>query len=117
MNDVLHVAFVSEAPFFLRKTSETTFEWQDEEGKPIIFAGSVEEACRLLNQRFQNSLRYLNCGKRFTLPERDEHGSTALFHHLVASQKTVNGIYFDSEFGCSSIVKEASLEALRLSKL
>lgn len=118
MSESLHIAFLGRRRLFLKKTSAVTFEWQDEEGVPLLYAGSVEEAIRLLNHRFKEhpKFRLLLAGKRFTLPERDEHGSPALFYHLVASQKTANGIYFDEELSCSCIVKEASLEALSLTR-
>lgn len=53
----------------------------------------------------------LRCGFRFTLPERDEVGTNALFHQMVSSYDSSSGIYFDDEVGCNCIVQNASNEA------
>jgi len=59
----------------------------------------------------------VNCGFRYTLPERDEHGYNALFHQMAASYATSNGVYFDEESGNNCFVNFASEEAKNLLKV
>ena len=82
-----------------------------------ISAETSEEALRLAHRQWKGSdFRTLRCGYRFTLPERDEIGSNALFHQMAASYATMNGVYFDDELGHQCIVKDASQEAYDLYK-
>lgn len=64
----------------------------------------------------QQEFRTLNCGFRYTLPERDEVGTNALFHQMVASYASMTGVYFDEELGCNCFVQNASLEARNFAK-
>jgi hypothetical protein len=125
LNSLIHVATVrvpggSRQRLFLRKQNDGRYAWlqvqQDaQEVATPIGADSAEEAIRLAWQHWQeNSFMPLRCGYRFTLPERDEIGSKALFHQMVASYSTMNGIYLDEELGHQCIVHDASAEALAL---
>lgn len=118
-HDVIHVARLirgrEKLTLFLKKTDTETYQWFIEERPTDVKGITPEEAIRLAKRYWSfDTLRFLNCGKRFTLPERDEHGGNALFHQMVASYKTFNGIYFDEELGHSCQVREASQEALEL---
>lgn len=107
---------------YLRKTADQGYAWfaeitaGQESGTPV--GGSTpEEALRLAHREWvDSSFRTIRCGYRFTLPERDEIGSNALFHQMIASYSSSNGVYFDEELGHQCIVKEISQEAYDLWK-
>lgn len=105
---------------FLRKHGEGHFVWHEEQNDnketPTSVEGqTVEEALRLAPKHWRNHFfRMLNCGFRYTLPERDEHGINALFHQMAASYSSMNGIYYDEELGNNCFVQNASEEALDL---
>ncbi len=102
---------------FLRRTPDQGYTWFEEveerqEQPTSVTSASAEEALRLAHRQWKNhSFRTIRCGYRFTLPERDEIGSNALFHQMIASYSIMNGIYFDEELGHQCIVKEISQEA------
>jgi hypothetical protein len=107
----------------LRKEDPVRYEWyeqneHDEEKPTSISATTAEEAIRLayLNWK-ENIFRTINCGFRYSLPERDEHGNNALFHQMVASYSSMNGIYFDEDLGHNCLVNFASDEAKKLWKV
>lgn len=100
------------------KSQTSDSQYKNEIQTPIT-APNVEEALRLARKFWepQNvSYRLVNCGFRYTLPERDEHGSNALFIQMVASYSSMNGVYFDEELGHLCIVHAASDEATQLLK-
>lgn len=104
---------------FLRKDINGHYVWneeiQDTEVPTDVSALTAEEALRIAPKYWTNrSFRNVNCGFRYTLPERDEHGINALFHQMVASYSSMNGIYYDDELGNNCYVQNASEEALRL---
>lgn len=107
---------------FLRQIEPQRFAWFEErsDGNEVetdLAANNVEEALRIAHMRWKNeAYRNVNCGYRFTLPERDEHGQNALFHEMVASYASMNGQYFDPEVGHTCIVHNASQEARDLQK-
>ena len=108
---------------FLRKTSEGHFIWYEQqqnnenEKETPVSAQTVEEALRLAPRQWKNeSFTPLNCGFRYTLPERDEHGINALYHQMAASYSAGNGVYYDEELGNNCFVQNASEEALKLWK-
>lgn len=125
-NKLIHVASVFEKGkwlyLFLRKNRSDHFTWHQEvepqkETETEISAQTVEEALRLAVRHWKNrSFRTLHCGFRYTLPERDEHGINALFHQMVASYSSSNGIYYDEELGNNCFVQNASDEAYQLWK-
>lgn len=104
---------------FLRK-KEPNFIWFEENSDGIevetgVCANTIEEAIRLGARHWKNE--YFNtvlCGFRYTLPERDEHGINALFHQMVSSYSSMNGIYYDDELGNNCFVQNASNEAYLL---
>jgi hypothetical protein len=103
---------------YLRKVTPHAFTWFQEtsegsETETTVSALNIEEAIRLAFKfwKFQD-IRPLNCGFRYTLPERDEHGLNALFNQMVASYTSMNGVYFDEELGANCFVQFASHEAL-----
>jgi len=103
---------------FLKKTDSETYQWFEGEIPTEVKGITPEEANRLARRYWSfDTLQFLDCGKRFTLPERDEHGGNTLFHQMVASYRSFNGIYFDEELGHSCQVREASQEALDMMAL
>lgn len=123
---LIHIARIYTADgwhyLFLRKNAEGHFTWHEElsakEFKDTPVSGqTVEEAMRLAARHWKNqSFTFLNCGFRYTLPERDEHGINALYHQMAASYATGNGIYYDEELGNNCFVQNASEEAVKLSR-
>lgn len=107
----------------LRLLSDYHYAWfkMDTEGSETetpVWGPTTEEAIRLARQYWKlDQFRTVNCGFRYTLPERDEHGSNALFYQMVASYSSMNGIYFDEEVGSNCIVYFASLEARKFWKI
>lgn len=104
---------------YLRKINPHSYSWFEESEKETsVNAFTIEEALRLANRTWKSAyFRMVNCGFRYTLPERDEHGINALFYQMVASYTSFNGIYFDEEIGCNCFVQFASDEAKYLWKL
>lgn len=120
---LIHIAFIYEKgrkALFLRKKEAYHYRWFHEidagaEMETDVTASGIEEAIRLARQKWQlYGFQTLNCGFRYTLPERDEHGINALFHQMSASCGNSNGIYFDDDVGHNCIVQNASLEAIAL---
>lgn len=120
LKDLIHVGIcfrkgIGSHHLYLRKIDPHTFQWFHGEKETSVSANNIEEAIRLANREWKiNDFRLLNCGFRYTLPERDEHGINALFHQMVASYSSSNGIYYDSALGANCIVQNASLEARNL---
>lgn len=78
---------------------------------------SIAEAIQQGYQYWETSyFRLLHCGFCYTLPERDEVGSNALFWQMALSYNAFNGRYFDDEVGHLCYVDFASEEALQLWK-
>lgn len=105
----------------LRKEDPVRYAWFEEEaGKENstpIFAPTAEEAIKQAYLHWKDHLfRTINCGFRYSLPERDEHGNNALFHQMIASYSSMNGIYFDEDLGHNCFVNFASDEAKKLWK-
>jgi hypothetical protein len=106
----------------LRKEDAVRYAWyeqdeQNQEHETQIFGPTAEEAIRQAYSNWKNNLfRTINCGFRYSLPERDEHGTNALFHEMIASYNSMNGIYFDENVGHNCFVNFASDEAKKLWK-
>jgi hypothetical protein len=102
---------------FLREHAPHRYVWSREiengdEEETLIVADSIEEALRLARKEWKNEgFHTLKCGFRYTLPERDEHGINALFHQMIASYNSMNGVYFDPEIGSNCFVQAASSES------
>jgi hypothetical protein len=102
---------------FLRQIEPYRYIWFREdilgvETETPIWGGTSEDALLSARQAWKsNEIRTLHCGFRYILPERDEVGTNALFHHMVSSYSSPNGIYFDEELGANCIVQNASIEA------
>ncbi len=105
---------------YLRQKDPSYFAWYEEspEGEEVetdIGGANVEDALRLAHKEWRGYyFTTLNCGFRYTLPERDEHGSNALFYQMIASYSTATGVYFDQNLGHNCFVQAASQEALDL---
>jgi hypothetical protein len=123
MNDLIHVAkiYKEHEPIrflYLREVEEGKFSWKEEiESEEIdtgVTASSIDEAMQKAQKKWGiDYFKTLGCGYKYTLPERDEIGSPALFHQMVKSYSIPGGIYQDEDDGLS-IVQNASQEALRL---
>jgi hypothetical protein len=105
---------------FLRQLSPDHYAWFQEESprnerETSVSAPSIAEALQRARQTWSlDSFRTLICGFRYGLPERDEHGTNALFHQMAASYSSMNGVYFDPDLGYNCIVSFASNEAKQL---
>ncbi len=122
---LIHVAFIlrpraGKSTLYLRKISEQLYTWFEESnGTEIemetLSAQTIEEAMRLAHRNLKEfSFRTLNCGFRYTLPERDEHGINALFWQMGASYSAPGGVYFDEEVGHNCFVQNSSYNALKM---
>lgn len=103
---------------YLRQLGDFHFAWFEDDEEPTeVEAPHAEEAIRLAVKKWKEmGFNLLNCGFRYTLPERDEHGINALFHQMGASHESMNGVYFEEELGYNCFVQNASIEALDLYK-
>lgn len=116
---IIHIARIQPGGrvyhLLLRKIDPHTFTWfkleDSHEVNTSISASNIAEVTRLAYRHWKDdSFRTINCGFRYTLPERDEHGCAALFHQMVASYSSMSGVYFDDELGHNCIVHFASSE-------
>lgn len=107
---------------YLRQIEPFHYLWFQPEGSGAesetpIRGGTVEEAMIAANNAWKgNEIRTLHCGFRYTLPERDEVGTNALFHQMIASYSSMSGVYFDEDLRANCIVHFASNEARHLWK-
>jgi hypothetical protein len=110
------------AYLLLRKPEAYRYIWFLEdttgnESETAIWAGSPYDALMAAYKNWSlQEIRSVHCGFRYTLPERDEVGSNALFYQMVASYESMSGVYFDEELASNCIVHNASLEAKQLWK-
>lgn len=122
---LIHVATIrlqnkGVAYLLLRKLEPYVYRWYQEmspgeEAETSIWGGSTEEAILAGRKEWKiEQFQSLNCGFRYTLPERDEVGANALFCQMVASYASMNGVYFDEELGSNCIVQNAPMEARQL---
>lgn len=100
----------------LRKLAPEEYRWfeyfNDEETPTNVAGINKEEAIQNARKAWVlSNFCTLNCGFKYTLPERDEHGMNALFYQMKASLQSFNGIYFDEEMGHNCFVQNASQEA------
>jgi hypothetical protein len=119
---VIHAAILQDGSYLILRTDgPNAFSWWkdlgDKENETGVTGKSLEEAMRAAKDHWKNqAFRTLNCGFRYTLPERDEHGINALFHQMITSYSNPTGVYQDEELGASCHVQFASDEALGLWK-
>lgn len=119
---LIHAALIHPAKkrpvcLLLRQIDPHLFAWFEEntdgvETQTDVSAPNFDEALRMARKKWQrDSFRTFNCGFRYTLPERDEHGVNALFHQMADSYNSMNGVYQDQDLGHPCIVHNASQEA------
>lgn len=124
---IIHAGFIfvekqGRCPILLRHLNLFKYVWflQQSNKKEIetaIWGGIIGEAIAAARKAWKiNNLSFLNCGFRYTLPERDEVGTNALFYQMVSSYSSALGVYFDEELGSNCIIQNASLEARLFSK-
>lgn len=118
MTRLIHIASISKGGqqyLFLKELSHHHYAWYEGETEMPVSAPTITAAITAARDHWRaNSFRLVNCGFRYTLPERDEHGMNALYHQMAASHATPNGTYFDEELGHNCFVQNASQEALNL---
>jgi len=125
---LIHVGIIEEKKgklkyLFLREINPNLFQWSKNDVSKLeietdVFGITIEEAISKANSSFKDqSFRSLNCGFRYTLPERDEHGINAYFFQMNASYASSNGVYFDEILGNNCFVQFASIDALKLRDL
>jgi hypothetical protein len=119
---IIHAGRLHDGTYLLlRQEGPDYYRWwiddDQAEKETDVSANTVEEAIRLAHRKWKHQhFRTIICGFRYTLPERDEHGMNALFHHMVSSYSSPAGTYHDEELGHACHVQAASDEALRLWK-
>lgn len=126
-NKLIHVARVLNENnqtiyLFLRQIGRYHYQWfqevnEDSEVPLPIDGVTAEEALRKAADRFQyHEFHPVECGFRYDLSERDEHGINALFYQMIESYaaNNVDGSYFDPDAGHHCYVDFASDEALDL---
>lgn len=125
MTKLIHVAKIQhpeERLLLLRRTDLYRFVWYREDRPGIeietaIWGGTTEEAIRQAYKQWRfDRLQTIHCGFRYTLPERDEVGSNALFYQMVSSYSSMTGVYFDEELNLNCIVQNAPSESRALWK-
>lgn len=103
----------------LREISPKDFRWfiedKGQEKETGIKGESIPQAIHNAKKRWKDSaFNPMHCGIRFELPERDQHGTKALFYQMIQSQRHNNGVYFDIKLNQQCIVQNISNEALLL---
>jgi len=122
---LIHIAFIRRqkqgtVTLYLYKISDQQYTWFEKvkDGTKIelpLGATTIEEAMRIAHRELKKFyFRTLNCGFRYSLPERDEHGINALYWQMAASYNSPGGVYFDEEVGYNCFVQNSSLEALKI---
>lgn len=97
---------------FLRQKEPKLYAWYVDDGKgneaeTSVSADTVAEAIRLAVRHWRHDgFKALGCGYCFMLPERDEHGMNALFYQMSLSLQTLNGVYFEDDYGYYCSVKQ-----------
>lgn len=118
----IHLPEKGKTLLLLREVAARDYCWyreidSDVEEDTGIRGDTPEEALRAAHRHWRlHSFRTLICGFRYTLPERDECGMNALFHQMVASHRSANGVYYDEDVGHNCYVQNASQESLDLWK-
>ncbi len=117
---LIHAATIRDAHgkciyLLLRQEASNHLAWFENHVASPISGITLAEAIAKGRKHWQaQGFSTLGCGFRYTLPERDEHGCNALFHQMIASYSSSNGVYFDEELGHNCFVNYASLEARNL---
>lgn len=115
----IHVRGEGKVYLLLRESAPFHYVWFAEKGdteeETAVMAPTIPDALIFARRQWKHqSFRTVICGFRYTLPERDEHGSNALFHQMAASYSSSGKVYFDEELGSNCVVFHASEEALAL---
>ena len=95
---------------FLREV-DRKYHWflekRGEEEKTALGADKMEEAIQLAYREWGRlEFRFLGCGYRFTLPERDEHGDPASFYQMVKALQSSSYTYMDEDLGHLCVIKQ-----------
>lgn len=117
---IIHIAKIQSgrprSHFLFLHNNDNELRWyQEDRTATSVASQTIEEAIRLANKKWeQKNFTLLNCGFRYTGPERDEHGTNAYFYEMGLSQTSPGGIYLVN--GVPNYVQGASQEALEIWK-
>lgn len=128
IDPLIHVATIRpqgprEVYLFLRQLPNKRFCWFEErtKGREVatpLQASSLHEALHRGKQHWKKAhFQLVQCGFRFSLPERDEIGRPAFFSEMVLSYSSPTGSYSDPESGQPYEVTQAAQKSLHLMKL
>lgn len=115
--ELIHFATLADPKKLLLLFKEgEVFSWKllegDQETETPYRADSLEKALQMVQKPYQEQgISLLTSGYLFTLPERDEHGTPALFSEMKASLASMNGVFFDSRRGHLCIVHQIPSKA------
>lgn len=103
-------------PLALVNDGDGIFYWC-QDGKPTdVVASSSEEAFKKARKKWKEfGFQPVLCGTKFTLPERDEHGSPASYQDMRKSLASMNGVYFDEALGHNCIVRDIPISLIKKS--
>lgn len=102
----------------LHKEEDGLFRWYLDNMPTDIANTSAEASVKEARKRYREEhLKIHSCGNKFTLPERDEHGTPANFQEMVKSLRSMNGVFFDDQLGHNCIVREIPLSMMRASSI
>jgi hypothetical protein len=91
----------------LHKDADGLFRWYLDNVPTDIASAKAEDAVKQARKRYKEEhFRIHSCGNKFTLPERDEHGTPANYQEMMKSLRSMNGVFFDDQLGHNCIVRE-----------
>lgn len=117
--DIVHIGRIFseglENYLFLKRCPSKQFQWVRQEDPISQEFESLDRAFEFGWKEWKdNRFSPLACGYRFTLPERDEHGTPALFEEMAKSLNSMNGVFFHESLGHNCIVNQIPIKARRL---
>ena len=114
--NIIHLAqvFNGKVRFLYLVKEEGCLRWYDGESPTELIAGSLSEALRIAGKLYAlQHFQVVHCGNKFTLPERDEHGTPATYQEMMKSLQSSNGVFQDEASGHACIVREIPLKFFR----
>ncbi len=83
------------------------FRWYRGKAPTEVAGATFQEAMKKGAAAWRlNYFSSVRCGTKFSLPERDEHGTPATYREMQLSLQSMNGVFFDEASGHVAIVKE-----------
>lgn len=110
---IIHAAKLGDGSLItLNEIEPGLYGWFIQKTSLNLEAKSIEEAFRLARKSLKfRGFEPINCGYKFTLPERDEHGKEALYIDMVRSLASPNGVFFDETLGHNVVVHQIPLNS------